>query len=177
MLLVIPGKPQAQKRHRYTRSRNGNMWVYDPQARDKVFTRQVMTAGIERELPNFEFPMFPDVYFRFYMPIPRSLSKARREHAEGEKLRHATKPDVDNMVKYYLDVMKGVMIKDDNAVKLLGALKLYSPHPRVEIELTEGLVIEDVPETSCYAFPDCVICDEPQISPKDIPTFSESVHY
>lgn len=177
MLIVIPGRPQAQKRHRHTRSRNGNMWAYDPQARDKVFTRQVIQSALEREMPDYQYPEFPDLFLRFYMPIPRSMKKKPREFAEQEKLRHASKPDVDNMVKYYLDVMKGVLIKDDNAVKLLGALKLYSPHPRIEIEITEGLAFEDVPGTSGYAFPDSLICDEPQIDPRDIPTFSESVHY
>lgn len=177
MLLVIPGQPRAQQRHRHTRSAKGNIWSYDPQARDKHFIREVIRKAMSAELPDFKSPEFPDMTFRFYMKIPKSLSKKMRNHAEEEKLRHMTKPDVDNMVKFYLDCLVPDVLSDDRGVKLLGASKLYSLHPRVEIEITEGLVLEDVPESPGYAFSDSVICESPNCDPKDVPTFLESVSY
>lgn len=177
MLLVIPGKPLAQKRHRFTRSAKGNIWSYDPQARDKVLIRQTIENGIENQYPQYECPEFPDILFRFYMPIPKSMSVKLKEEAYTEKMRHVSKPDVDNIIKFYLDVFKGRVLKDDCSVKLLSATKLYSRHPRVEAEITEGIQFEDAQGTSDYAFPDSVICDEPQNGPKDIPTFLESFHY
>lgn len=177
MLLVIPTKPLAQKRHRHTKSSNGNVWAYDPLAREKVHVKRVIDSALSSQLPNYQVPEFPDILFRFYMPIPKSMSRKDKEISEDEKLRHCVKPDVDNMVKFYLDCMVGCALKDDRAVKILGANKMYSPHPRVEIEITEGLAIEPSKSVSLYAFPDSVICETPEYDIKDIPTFREQARY
>lgn len=75
--------------------------------------------------------------FWFYMPIPKSMSKREREDAVKGFLKHIKKPDVDNLVKLYLDVLTGTAISDDNAVSLGTAIKVYSSKPRVEIYIEE----------------------------------------
>lgn len=83
------------------------------------------------------------------MPIPKSLPKSMREQAEKGLLKHVKKPDVDNLIKLYLDVLTGTAINDDNCVSLGSAIKVYSYKPRVEIfiEETENIVsIDEVME-------------------------------
>jgi len=75
--------------------------------------------------------------FWFYMPIPKSMSKKDRVHALTGSLKHAKKPDVDNLIKLYLDVLSGIAIKDDNSVSIGSAIKVYSGKPRVEIYIEE----------------------------------------
>lgn len=71
------------------------------------------------------------------MPIPKSMPRNERADAEKGYLKHIKKPDVDNLVKLYLDVLSGTVIKDDNAVSLGAAIKVYSSIPRVEIYVEE----------------------------------------
>jgi len=77
------------------------------------------------------------VMFWFYMPIPKSMSKRDRVDANKGFLKHVKKPDVDNLIKLYLDVLSGIVIKDDNSVAIGSAIKVYSCKPRVEIYIEE----------------------------------------
>ena len=71
------------------------------------------------------------------MPIPKSLSKKDRSDAEAGYLKHIKKPDVDNLIKLYLDVLTGIAIEDDNCVAIGSAIKVYSIRPRTEIYIEE----------------------------------------
>jgi len=64
---------------------------------------------------------------------------SRRDRADAEKgyLKHIKKPDVDNLIKLYLDVLSGTALNDDNAVSIGTAVKVYSSRPRVEIYIEE----------------------------------------
>lgn len=79
------------------------------------------------------------------MPIPKSLSKRDREEANSGSLKHVKKPDVDNLVKLYLDVLSGIVFDDDNRVSLGQAIKVYSPSPKtiIYIEETQRMISND----------------------------------
>ncbi len=66
----------------------------------------------------------------FYMPIPKSASNKTRNAILSGSEHHTKKPDIDNCVKYALDVIKGIVILDDNQVCELRARKIYSDDPR-----------------------------------------------
>ncbi len=73
----------------------------------------------------------------FYIPIPKSWSKAKKQAAEIQKLRPASKPDIDNLVKAVLDGMNnGIAYADDSQIVSLVLNEWYGD-PRTEIELTE----------------------------------------
>jgi Holliday junction resolvase RusA-like endonuclease len=67
------------------------------------------------------------------MPKPKSWSKTRLESAEGKSV--ITKPDCDNIAKFYLDVLNGIAYDDDRQVSCLWCRKIYSDNPRVEIQI------------------------------------------
>ena len=75
--------------------------------------------------------------FWFHMPIPKSMSKKDRVHAEAGLFKHIKKPDVDNLVKLYLDVLSGTAFNDDNCVSLGQSIKVYSMHPKTVIYIEE----------------------------------------
>ena len=72
------------------------------------------------------------VVLAFYMPIPKSYTKKKKALMQDDTYPHTNKPDVDNMVKFYLDCMPF----DDKVIYKIKARKLYSPRPRVEIKVT-----------------------------------------
>lgn len=174
---MIHGAPLAQKRHRHAKSHKGNVWAYDPLAREKATIKQdlMLVSGVPGK--SNDMYEYPDLYFRFYMPIPKSMSKRDKEKAYTETMRHIKKPDNDNLSKLYLDCLSGVFFHDDNRVKIKGAMKVYSPNPRVEIEIHEGSEFEDAQETDPDAFQDYLECGIPRTDPKRIPTFWESPTY
>ena len=47
---------------------------------------------------------------------------------------HTSKPDIDNIIKFYLDAMTGLFWKDDASICAVEAAKSYSEHSSVEIE-------------------------------------------
>lgn len=174
--IVIPGNPLAQKRHRHTLSTKGKVWAYDPLAREKELVRRELAGIIGDYLVSNGPFTFPNVNFVFYMPIPKYLRKKEKEYANKELLRHAVKPDADNLVKLYLDCMSKVVIDDDRDVWITGAKKIYSPNPRVEIEIESGcrFIPEDMPRHDDSL---TLKCDTPKCATTEIPSYSECPHY
>jgi len=80
---------------------------------------------------------FPRVSFWFVMPIPKSMNRVQRVDANSGYLKHVKKPDVDNLIKLYLDVLSGIAFEDDNCVSLGQAIKIYGQTPKVVINLEE----------------------------------------
>ena len=73
------------------------------------------------------------------------MPKCQRAMCNTGLYKHIKKPDVDNLIKLYLDVMSGIVFKDDNCVSLGSAIKVYTDSPRVEIYVqeTQALVSMD----------------------------------
>ena len=67
------------------------------------------------------------------MPIPKSLSEAKKNAKLWGLIKHTAKPDLDNLEKFYLDCLTGIIFSDDSQVVQLSSKKLYSNHPRTEI--------------------------------------------
>ncbi|RCW44236.1 RusA family crossover junction endodeoxyribonuclease [Paenibacillus prosopidis] len=77
------------------------------------------------------------VKLRFYYPIPKDWSKAKKAEAREGTRRPIVKPDIDNVVKGCFDALNGIAWKDDNRVVEESSSKWYSDQPRIEIEIEE----------------------------------------
>jgi Holliday junction resolvase RusA-like endonuclease len=108
---------------------------YDPQGALKNDLK-VLVEEQCKDLPALF--QYPKVSFWFYMPIPKSMAKSERIQTTLENLRHVKKPDVDNLIKLYLDVMTKYVYDDDNCVSLGSVEKFYSDNPRTEILIEES---------------------------------------
>lgn len=73
----------------------------------------------------------------FYMPIPKSMSKADKQRAIEQELLPAKRPDIDNLAKSVLDALNEVAYWDDNQIVKLRLNKWYATEPRVEITIME----------------------------------------
>lgn len=133
--LVFPGDPVPQQRPRLYRRGSQNI-VFDPNSREKNQFKLIAQEQMEK-LDNWQMPEYPRIHFWFYMPIPKSMDSKSKPFAEKEILKHNKKPDIDNLIKLYLDVIVDVALRDDNCVSIGRAIKLYSPHPRTEMFIEE----------------------------------------
>lgn len=127
MNLTIYGKPQPKERPR----------VYKGHGITPTRTKNYEAKVAAEWRANHPKPLEGDIRVElvFYMPIPISWSKAKKERAEREIIRPSVRPDIDNLVKIILDGLNGVAFMDDKQVVELAAAKYYSSEPRTEIEI------------------------------------------
>lgn len=120
-------KPLAWSRAGYNRVSG----FYDTQARDKTCMRIYLeNQHFGEEL--FHKPCRLDVVF--YMPIP-----ANHYRKKVQPIHHVFTPDLDNLIKYLLDSIKGIIIADDRMVCSITAKKIYTSadSTRTEFTITE----------------------------------------
>lgn len=129
--LTIPGKPISQARPRLCR--NGH--VFNPQFREKQIVSQIIATQITRQgvLSPLQGCISVEAYI--HTSIPNSWSKKRLKNVLGKF--DPTRPDIDNILKFYLDAMNGLVYQDDNQVTHLICEKRYSINPRVELMIQE----------------------------------------
>lgn len=112
--------------------------------------RKQVTDYIKENYDGRYFDGAIRVKVTFYMRAPQNVSKKPSERSKdkakqlyskyiSERLWHVKKADVDNLVKSLFDsISKSEIVwSDDNIVCDLRARKLYSPNPRIEIEIEE----------------------------------------
>lgn len=132
MIIEIEGDPEPQARMKFTRI-GGFGRAYDPKAKQKDQIRNLLRC--KADLHHYEFPK---ISFLFFMPIPSGTSKRKLIEMQGERVKHVKRPDVDNLVKLYLDCMDGIVFERDEHVSLGLCVKLYSPKPRTLISIHES---------------------------------------
>lgn len=68
-------------------------------------------------------------------PVPKSVSKVKREKMLSGSIKPGVKPDLDNVAKSILDALNGIAYYDDNQITDLKIAKRYSEKPRVDVIL------------------------------------------
>jgi Holliday junction resolvase RusA-like endonuclease len=131
MKIIIPGIPVPQARMKHC-SRGTFVQTYDPRAKQKTLIRTIMLCFKTGEEIDF-----PRISFLFHMPIPASIPKKHRPFYESGTVKHDKKPDVDNLIKLYLDCLDGIVIQGDQKVSLGPCIKVYHPEPKTIIWIHE----------------------------------------
>ena len=78
------------------------------------------------------------VSIEFGMPIPLSTSKKRTEEMIRGTIKHAIKPDLDNLTKSILDALNEVAWHDDAQIVELHINKRYVKTPNIYITIHEA---------------------------------------
>jgi Holliday junction resolvase RusA-like endonuclease len=127
--MVLEGPPRTWQAPRVTRKgafslnyqqKQADRWHIATQAKEYIF------------LPLKEAVM---IMLLFEMPLPGSTSKKMRQKMLNGEVQHVKKFDLDNMCKYTIDLLKKIVIADDNQVFDLKASKVYSENPKTIIRL------------------------------------------
>lgn len=109
----------------WQRAKLNGQRFFDGQHKDKVCFGLHMNSQHKGE-PLFSTAI--DIQLTFYMPQPKSMKKL---------IPHSNAPDLDNLCKFILDAMKGVLITDDKIISTISAKKVYDHFPRYEFTITE----------------------------------------
>lgn len=124
-ILELVGNPIPAARPRVTRFKN----IYDTQAKEKRAAKRILSSQWKNE--PLEGPLSLDI--AFHMPKPSSWSDKKKVKYEGAP--HVSRPDTDNLFKFTMDAMTGIVFCDDRLVFDLKAIKLYSEQPKTIIKV------------------------------------------
>lgn len=125
--IILPGPPQAWTAPKITR--NGHS--FSPKYQQKLDHQCLVRKQY------FDLPISGAVRIKLKleMPIPKSTSKKMLSEIHAGVIPHIKKPDIDNCIKYSLDVIKGIVILDDNQVNFIACEKIYSTDPKVTMTI------------------------------------------
>lgn len=120
--------PKATPRPRSTS--NGSFFYVKGAKDNKMFFRKEVD---KMDLPFITTPCkFTCVA---YMPIPKSMKPIEQLLAEYGFIRPISKPDFDNLVKTYTDMIQDVILYDDSLIVEGTSMKYYSWKPRIEFTI------------------------------------------
>ena len=128
--ISVAGPPVAKGRARLS-TVNGHARAFTPSKTRNYEALLRLEAGrvMDGRTP-FEGPLAVRVVA--YLPIPQSLSKAKRADAIGRRLLPTKRPDLDNYVKT-IDGLNEIVWRDDSQIVELTARKVYSETPRLVV--------------------------------------------
>ncbi len=134
MRLILNQVPVAKMRPRFKRL-GSKVITFDAQKEQSRTARCLLIQEMAQisHLRLLESSL--SVQMTFHTPIPNSWSQKRRKSVLGKP--DARRPDCDNYIKFYLDIMNNLIYRDDNQVTELWCEKKYSDRPRVEIFIIE----------------------------------------
>lgn len=124
---TVPGPPVAKGRPRL-----GKYTTYTPEK--TVNYENLVQFSYLQKYKNAE-PMegYLKIEMLFFMPIPKSTSKKRKELMLQRKILPDKKPDYDNMAKAISDALNNIAYKDDNQIVEAHIYKFYCYDPRAEV--------------------------------------------
>ena len=111
----------------YAAARKGKYgrW-YNPRSKEKRKIRWVIRSQYHGFL--LKGPL--EIRYLFEMPIPKSWPKAKKDLARQQRIAHVSRPDVDNLLKFYNDCMKNIIYEDDRQIVRPLPFKFYGASPR-----------------------------------------------
>lgn len=138
--IEIPGPPKAWKRagHRIVRPKGGGASFVSTYTDADTRSEQgvLRMAAAEAMATREPFQGAVDLRVAFYLPVPASWSKTRREAALAGHILPTAKPDADNLAKM-IDALKQITWRDDAQVSDLNVRKRYAARPRTVMEIRE----------------------------------------
>ena len=133
--LVLAGDPVGKGRPRFSKA-TGHVYTPEKSARfEERLAWAAQSVWQSKPLMDGQIIMFINAYFS----IPVSKPKDWKIKAMAGIIRPVKKPDIDNIIKAFLDSMNGIIYDDDTQVVSLHSTKRYGT-----IGMVEVLVKEDI---------------------------------
>ena len=131
----IHGDPQGKGRPRFS-TVCGHVHTRTP---DETVLYENLVKTEYRQQVGVKFPddAMLDVRIFAYYPIPKSVSKRKRQAMLDRKIRPTKKPDWDNVGKVICDSLNGIAYRDDAQVVDSMVRKFYGEDPKVVVTIEE----------------------------------------
>lgn len=144
MKFIFPGPPVSRRSYKF-KIINGKNYTYDEQVNIMRDNKTLLISMIS-QLSDLEKKKITemaqgeafDVSLTFYLSFPSKFGKRKiKAILDGLDDNIANVyPDLDNMEKFYLDVAKQILYKDDRLIISKYSNKCYSENPRTEFTIT-----------------------------------------
>lgn len=144
MKFIFPGKPIARQERKHG-TRGGKSYSYGTQTQlmkdHKLLLLSMISQLSEEDKKELKIIRQCDAFevsLTFHLPFPKSFSKRRiRGIVEGFEFNKANvKPDFDNCEKFYIDVAKEILYKDDCQVVASSSYKFFDLEPKTIFRIT-----------------------------------------
>lgn len=133
--------PIPKLRHRHNGRRS-----YDPQHKEAKKVKQEMTVMVSDflngntqdviDLGKIVKAKYLEATFIFEMPVPVSQSEMQKNLMRWNIIEPATKPDLDNLEKFYLDCANEIIFHDDKMVLACKKQKKYPMYDKPKVTMT-----------------------------------------
>lgn len=138
MKFVIEGDPISWKRpagkfHRYDEQKVQKQKVRASLLQQWNNAYESENKKIQMEASNLSMAQSFEVSYTFLFSTKQFESIAQKNAKLWDFTPHNTKPDVDNLVKFYSDCANGILWKDDAQVSVCNSKKLFDENPRTEM--------------------------------------------
>lgn len=130
--IMLPGPPVPLARPRFSGKLKR---TYDPQKTIKHQYQLILQSQLP---PAYTYTQYPkSIIILFYMPIPKHTPKYKKRLLSDNAHPHYKKPDIDNLIKFILDISSGILFHDDAQVSHIDAHKIYDIAPRTCIAIQD----------------------------------------
>ncbi len=134
----VHGQPVQQGSKKAFVVNNRAVIVDDNKKQLKSYRNDIASAGREQmDTDPWRIPVHVNI--DFLMARPKShfgTGKNAENVKESAPLWHASKPDIDKLVRSVLDGITGVVIHDDSQVAALLVTKMYGTSPQTVVTVT-----------------------------------------
>jgi len=131
----VPGQPRGKGRPRF--ARRGNFVKTYTDAKTSSYEDQIRFYALQAMGSSEPLKTALEAFIYVRLPVPQSYSKKRTETCLSGLERPCKKPDLDNVVKSFMDGMNGIVYEDDDQVVDLHSTKRYSINAGVDILIKE----------------------------------------
>ena len=132
MMMILP-KPKERPRAAMI---GGHARIFTPKGTER-YEKEIREAWV---LHNGDVPEEGALKaeITFGIPIPKRVSKKRREEMVLGRDSPTRRPDLDNLVKAVMDALNGVAYRDDSQIVTVVGRKRYAEVAYVEVVLEDG---------------------------------------
>ncbi len=130
---IVPGEPQGKARPRFVKTGDYTR-TYTP---DKTVRYENLVKLFYQQANGIKLNGEIAAKITGVFPVPKSVSKKKREMMLQGKILHTKKIDCDNLAKIILDSLNGIAYDDDKQICRLYVEKVHGEQPRVEVFLKE----------------------------------------
>ena len=132
---TVLGTPVGKERPRFVRIGN-HIRTYTPR-KTKDYERKVKQSYKEQITHGRLLEGAIKAELVAVFPIPKSVTKKRREEMLAGEVPCTKHLDLDNCIKGIFDGLNGVAYKDDASIDEIYARQMYGDNPRCEVRLTD----------------------------------------
>ena len=124
--IFIPGEPVSWRAHA-----GFGRKAFNPRIYEKQQYQYIIRSQLKKQIMGAV-----ELTILYTLPIPKSLSKKKREAMQRGDIAHVKRPDLDNLNKFLCDCLKGICFEDDSCICRILAQKAYGDHPMTQVYIT-----------------------------------------